>query len=104
MARKAKRDSERIPPDQQGPLMAFKLEVGIPREDGKISIMHTFYGETKAECVALKKAHADVCPNFGPAVKAGDVTELCEEIDEDEWPSTGEDDDDDETDGAINGG
>ena len=72
--------------------MAWKLEVGIPREDGKIGIMHTFYGETEKECRSARDAHGDICPNFGPALKSGDVTELYEEIDDDEWPDAeGED-------------
>jgi hypothetical protein len=77
--------------------MAYKLEVGIPREDGRIGIMHTFYGETRAECLRARDAHADVCPNFGPALKAGDTTEDWEEIENSDWPSvTGDDDEEDD--------
>jgi hypothetical protein len=76
--------------------MPFKLEVGIPAEDGKIQIMHTFFGRTRGECLKLRDAHTDICPNFGPAVKAGDVTEDFEEIDESEWPSASDDEDDEE--------
>ena len=76
--------------------MAFKLEVGIPAEDGRIQIMHTFFGEPRGACLKLRDAHADICPNFGPAVKAGDVTEDFEEISEDEWPSVEDEDTDDD--------
>jgi hypothetical protein len=76
--------------------VAYKLEVGIPSDDGKIRVMHTFFGDTRAECLKLRDAHADVCPNFGPAVKADDVTEDFEEVDEEDWPSVDGDDEDDD--------
>ena len=74
--------------------MAYKLEVGIPDTDGRIRIMHTFYGETEEECEKLRDGHADICPNFGPHLKSGDVTEEIEEIDDDEWPSTDDEEED----------
>lgn len=82
--------------------MAYKLEVGIPSEDGVIRVMHTFFGKTKAECLKLRDGHADICPNFGPAVKADDVTTDWEEIDEEDIPTAGDDEDDDEEDAEEN--
>jgi hypothetical protein len=66
--------------------MAFKLEVGIPADDGMITVMHTFYGFTESACEKLRDAHANICPRFGPEVKAERVTEVMYEIDDDEIP------------------
>lgn len=83
--------------------MPVKIEVGIPEAelDGRIGVMHIFYGRTEAEARRRMEAHGDVCPRFGPALKADDVTMEIIEIDDDEWPSeedptAGEDLDSDE--------
>ena len=58
-------------------LLAFKIE-----KDGTCKTKHTFYGETERECDELMEAHAAHCPEFGPAVKRGDVISYYIEIDE----------------------
>lgn len=64
----------------------FRLEVGIPDDDGMISVMHTFTAKTETACEKLRDAHAEICPRFGPAVKAATVTEALYEVDADEIP------------------
>lgn len=56
--------------------------------DGEIRIRHTFYAPTETEALELKELHADACPAYGPAVKAGRTVDvLVEDVD----PPTEED-------------
>ena len=70
--------------------------------DGKIRVRHTFYAETEEEAEALMEAHGEGCKSFGPALEAGETTEVVEEIDElpapetiDDWGEEGVIEDDD---------
>lgn len=56
-------------------------------KDRKVRVRHTFYAETEEEADTLMLEHADGCAAFGPAVKANDVVEIVEDIDEDELPN-----------------
>lgn len=50
--------------------------------DGKIRVAHVFFGEDDAEAEANLKAHADVCPKFGPAYKNKETVEIHVKIDD----------------------
>lgn len=58
-------------------LRASKIEPG-----GECRTEHIFYGDTKRECDALMRGHVEICPQFGPADKAGHVITVFEEVDE----------------------
>lgn len=66
--------------------MAYALHVDKLDREGKITVRHTFYGETRDECEALRDAHGAGCQAFGPALTEGRIMEAFEEIDElPEW-------------------
>jgi hypothetical protein len=50
--------------------------------DGKIRVAHVFFGEDDAEAEANLKAHAEICPKFGPAYKNKETVEIPVELDE----------------------
>lgn len=58
-------------------LHSFKID-----DDEQVRICHTFYGETEAAAKQLQHDHARDCPHYGPALAAGNVLEVMEEIDE----------------------
>src|ERR1700675_3154233 len=58
-------------------LFSFKLNEG-----GKITVAHIFFGDTDAEAAAALKAHAAICPKFGPAHRAGKTVEIPVEVSE----------------------
>lgn len=82
--------------------MAVKIKVGIPEADGRIGVMHVFYGKNEKAARALMAAHADICPRFGPAVATHEVVESIFDLDDDEWP-TADDLDADEIDSDDDG-
>jgi hypothetical protein len=57
-------------------LYSFKLD-----SDGKIRVAHVFFGEDDAEAEANLKAHAEICPKFGPAFRKKETVEIPVEID-----------------------
>jgi hypothetical protein len=82
-------------------------------KDGEIRVAHVFFGKDDAEAEANLKAHADICPKYGPAYRNKETVEIPVELDElpegdedeigswlDEW--LGLDDDEEEDD--IGGG
>ena len=72
--------------------MAYMLTVDKLDDDGRITVRHIFFGETKGECESLRDKHGAGCKAFGPALEHGSVIEDFEEIDDvPEWS-----DDDDE--------
>jgi|SRR5579864_532869 len=58
-------------------LYSFKIE-----KDGEIRVAHVFFGKTEAEAESNLKAHADVCPKFGPAFKNKETVEIPVEVDD----------------------
>lgn len=58
-------------------LYAYKIE-----SDGSIDVCHIFFGENEKECDEKFAAHAAHCPQFGPAVKRGDVVSFYDKIKE----------------------
>lgn len=58
-------------------IYSFKLDT-----DGKIRVIHVFLGKDEAEAEANLKAHADVCPKFGPAYRNKETVEIPVELDE----------------------
>lgn len=61
--------------------MAISLTVDKLESDGTIRIRHTFFGDTLAECEALRDEHGEGCKAFGPALERGTVIEEVQEID-----------------------
>jgi len=57
-------------------LFSFKID------NDKVSVLHVFFGEDDAEAEANLKAHAEVCPKFGPAFRGGKTVEIPIEITE----------------------
>jgi hypothetical protein len=57
-------------------LHSFKVD-----SDGTVRMEHVFYAATESAAKKLLEAHAQGCPDFGPAHKAGDTIEIAEEID-----------------------
>lgn len=51
-------------------------------KDGKIRTAHVFFGEDDAEAEANLKAHAAICPKFGPAFNNKETVEIPVELDE----------------------
>lgn len=89
-------------------LYSFKIDT-----DGKIRVAHVFFGDTEAEARANLKAHADVCPKFGPAYKHKETVEIPVDVDDipegdeeaiGEWLDDLLDLEDDEEDDDIGGG
>jgi hypothetical protein len=66
--------------------VTFSLTVDKLDPHGRISVRHTFYGDTEAECEQLRDQHAEGCQAFGPALKADKVIQVLEEIDDDDRP------------------
>jgi hypothetical protein len=66
--------------------VAFALTVDKLDPKGKISVRHTFYGDTPEECEQLRDHHAEGCKAFGPALEQKKVIEDLEEIDDDDVP------------------
>jgi hypothetical protein len=58
-------------------LYSFKLD-----RDGEIRVAHIFFGKDDAEANANLKAHADICPKFGPAYKNKETVEVPVEVDD----------------------
>jgi hypothetical protein len=58
-------------------LYSFKLD-----RDGEIRVAHIFFGKDEGEANANLKAHADVCPKFGPAYKNKETVEIPVEVDD----------------------
>lgn len=58
-------------------LYSFKLDT-----DGEIRVAHIFFGDTEAEAHANLKAHADICPKFGPAYKNKETVEIPVDVDD----------------------
>jgi hypothetical protein len=58
-------------------LFSFKLNDG-----GKITVAHIFFGQTDAEAAAALKGHAAICPQYGPAHRAGETVEIPVEVSE----------------------
>jgi hypothetical protein len=50
-------------------------------EDGRLRVLHVFFGETQKEAWANHLAHAEICPAYGPAVKYFETTDFEVEID-----------------------
>jgi hypothetical protein len=59
-------------------------------KNGEISVAHIFFGKTEEEATQNLKAHADICPKFGPAHKAGTTIERFVEIDHIPLPDDGD--------------
>jgi hypothetical protein len=57
-------------------LYSFKID-----SDGRVRVGHIFFAANDAEAEKLLKAHADACPKFGPAHKAGETIEIGVELD-----------------------
>jgi hypothetical protein len=57
-------------------IYSFKID-----SDGEIRVLHVFFGKTDADAEANLKAHADVCPKFGPAYKKKETVEIPVELD-----------------------
>lgn len=57
-------------------LYSFKVD-----DDGKVRVGHVFFGATEAAARKTLEEHAEACPKFGPAHRAGDTIELTEELD-----------------------
>jgi hypothetical protein len=57
-------------------LFSFKID------NDKVSVLHVFFGEDDAKAEANLKAHADVCPKFGPAYRGGKTVQIETEITE----------------------
>jgi hypothetical protein len=80
-------------------LHSFKIDA-----DGGIRVQHIFYGETLQDAEVLMEAHADDCPKFGPAYKAGNTIQVVEHDTDLPTPDTvddfvgGHEDDDDSED------
>lgn len=49
-------------------------------------LRHTFYGETKEQCLERFEAHQSVCESFGPAVAEDRISDAWEEIPEGQLP------------------
>jgi hypothetical protein len=58
-------------------IYSFKLDT-----DGKIRVIHVFLGEDDAEAEKNLKAHADVCPKYGPAFRNKETVEIPVELDD----------------------
>lgn len=58
-------------------LWSFKLD-----KDGRIRVAHVFFGDTDEEAQATLKAHADICPKFGPAFRNKETVEIPVELDD----------------------
>jgi hypothetical protein len=58
-------------------LYSFKID-----RDGEIRVAHVFFGKDDAEAEANLKAHADVCPKFGPAYKQKETVEIPVEVED----------------------
>lgn len=67
--------------------MAFILEVLIvdPGDD-TIKVGHSFFGLTEKECREYYREHIGSCEYFAAAVKAGNVIEELQEVEDDELP------------------
>lgn len=77
--------------------MAYKLTVFIVNPDDKeIYVEHNFYGRTKADAEHVKREHLGSCEYFSAAEHEGRTVEEGEEIEDDDWPTVDEDDEDDE--------
>ena len=62
--------------------MAFELHAYKVDEDSRITVRHTFYGETREEADEHFQAHVRICPKFGPAEREGKIISFYREIDE----------------------
>ncbi len=51
-------------------IFSFKID------SDKVSVAHIFFGEDDAEAEASLKAHAEICPKFGPAYRGGKTVEI----------------------------
>jgi hypothetical protein len=51
-------------------LLSFKLE------NGKVGVVHGFFGRTQGEAELALAQHAEICPKFGPAYKADQTVEF----------------------------
>jgi hypothetical protein len=56
-------------------LYSFKID-----PDGEIRVAHIFFGDTPEAAWDNLKAHADVCPKFGPAYREDQTREVLSEI------------------------
>jgi hypothetical protein len=89
-------DRKRVGHASRGENMAWALNVYIVNPgDEKIFVKHTFYGETKADAEHIKKEHLGSCSYFKAAEDEGRTDQDWEEIEQDEWPSV--DDEEDES-------
>jgi len=67
--------------------MPYALHVYVvPPGGGKVNVEHVFYGHSEDEADQLFETHADGCEFLGPAIAAGRVIEIVEEIESSEWP------------------
>jgi hypothetical protein len=51
-------------------LLSFKLE------NGKVGVVHGFFGRTQGEAEMAMAQHAEICPKFGPAYRADETVEF----------------------------
>ena len=66
--------------------MAWALHVDKLEPGGKISIRHTFFAKTPADCEKLRDEHGAGCRAFGPALEQHKTIEIFEQLDElPEW-------------------
>ena len=68
----------------------------IDPQDGVIYVRHTFFGETEEMCEDNKRAHAEHCEYFSAAIRDGRTIEELEELDDSEWPATGDEEEDED--------
>jgi hypothetical protein len=68
--------------------MPIALHVDKLERDGTIRVRHIFFGDTLAECEALRNEHGAGCRAFGPALEQNHVIEEVEDIEEiPQWES-----------------
>src|SRR5713101_3108837 len=58
-------------------LYSFKIDT-----DGEIRVAHVFFGKDEDAATANLKAHADICPKFGPAYKNKETVEIPVDVDD----------------------
>jgi hypothetical protein len=60
--------------------MAVAIYSTKPGKGGLAGVTHVFFGQDEEEAWANLEAHADACPQFGPAYQSSETIETVVEI------------------------
>jgi hypothetical protein len=58
-------------------IFSFKVDA-----DGRVRIAHVFFAQSKTSAESEMRGHAEICPKYGPALRANQTIEFAREIEE----------------------